>query len=303
MQASKSLKAIKQQQAENRFGFLLVFPAMLIFTLVILYPFLRSIFYSFTDASMLSQVTSWVGFDNFVTFIRSSVFVETLMNTLLFVAATTFVPFVIALAWSIILAQGFRGEKWLRMLTLFCWILPSASIGLLWKWIFNANYGILNEILRKFGLITENINFLGSAQTAMLAVCVAMIWHSFPWMMAFLIGGLNSVPQDQIEAVRIDGGGNLTILKNVIFPHIKQISLVILILSLIDRFQHFDLIWVMTEGGPAHSTTTFSVEVYLQAFQNFEIGKAAATGMIWVLMLSVLVLFYMRSMNTKENQG
>lgn len=292
--------AKQRQAAENRFGFLLAFPAMLLFAAVILYPFAKSVYYSFTSESLLRAVTKWIGLDNYTNFLYSTYFVDTLLNTLQFVVATTFIPFVIAFAWSIVLVQGFRGEKWLRTLTLYCWILPSASIGLLWKWLFNANYGVINEILHRLGFISDNVNFLGDTGTAMLAVCVAMTWHSFPWMMAFLIGGLHSVPQDQIEAVRIDGGGNWTVLRSVVLPHMKQIIWVILILSLINRFQHFDLLWVMTEGGPAHSTTTFSVEVYHQAFQNFEIGKAAATGMIWVLMLSVLVIFYMRSMKDHD---
>ncbi|WP_168121374.1 sugar ABC transporter permease [Paenibacillus sp. HB172176] len=286
--------------AENQFGFLLALPAMLLFTAVILYPFLKSVYYSFTDESLLRPITEWVNVDNYSNFLTSSYFADTLWNTLQFVVITTFIPFIIAFAWSIVLVQGFRGEKWLRTLTLYCWILPSASIGLLWKWLFNANYGIINHILQNLGFLSGKINFLGDDSTAMMAVCVAMIWHSFPWMMAFLLGGLHSVPQDQIEAVRIDGGGNWSVLKTVVLPHMNQIVIVILILSLINRFQHFDLLWVMTEGGPAHSTTTFSVEVYHQAFQSFEIGKAAAIGMIWVVLLSVLIFFYMRTIKDHD---
>jgi len=284
----------KKELTESQFGSLLAIPAMLIFAIVILYPFIKSVYYSFTNEKLLSNETSWVGLENYLNNISSNNFIDLLINTLVFVSITTFVPLVIAFAWSIVLVQGFKGESFLRTITLYCWVLPIASIGLLWKWIFDANHGFLNELLSKWGLISENINFLGNTTTAMMAVCVAMIWHSFPWMMAFLLGSLNSVPQEQIEAVRMDGGNNMSILRNVILPHMKPILFVIVILSLINRFQHFDLIWVMTEGGPAHSTTTFSIEVYKQAFQNFNVGQAAATGMIWVLSLSILIFVYMR---------
>lgn len=285
------------KRAESRFGFLLTVPAMLVFAVVILYPFIRSIIYSFTNESLLRSETKWVGLDNFIQFITSVNFLDTLTNTLVFVITTTVIPFIFAFAWTIVLVQGLKGEKLLRTITLYCWVLPSASVGLLWMWMFNTNHGIFNTILTKIGLITEDINFLGDDNTAILAVSITMIWANFPWMMAFLIGGLQSVPQEQIEALRIDGGNNLSAIRHVMLPHMKSIISVILILSLIDRFQHFDLLWVMTEGGPAHSTTTFSVEVYREAFQNFEIGKASAIGMIWVVLLSILVIFYMRKTN------
>lgn len=290
----------KNIRAENRFGFLLSLPAMIVFAVIILYPFLKSVYSSFTNESLLREGINFVGFKNFAEFLTSSSFPSTLLNTLFFVSVTTFVPFVLAFSWSIVLVQGIKGERFLRTITLYCWILPSASIGLLWMWMLNPNYGVINDILMKLGIISSNVNFLGDDNTAMIAVSITMIWHSFPWMMAFLIGGIISVPQDQIEAIRLDGGGNLKVFWYIILPNMKKIIFVILILSLIDRFQHFDLLWVMTEGGPARSTTTFAVEVYKQAFKNFEIGKAAAIGMVWVVLLSGLVFFYMRSMKDDE---
>lgn len=296
---SKSLPSMKK--ADSRFGFLLTIPAMLVFSFVILYPFIRSIFYSFTDESLLRDgETKWVGFDNFINFISSPYFLDTLTNTLIFVVITTLVPFVLAFAWTVVLVQGLKGEKLLRTLTLFCWILPSASVGLLWMWLLNTNHGIVNEVLMNIGIISKAINFLGDDRIALFAVSITMIWANFPWMMAFLIGGIQSVPPEQIEALRLDGGNNFKLLTHVMLPHMKAIISVILILSLIDRFQHFDLLWVMTEGGPARATTTFSIEVYKEAFQNFEIGKAAAVGMIWVVFLSILVFFYMRQ--TREDK-
>jgi multiple sugar transport system permease protein len=199
------------------------------------------------------------------------------------------------LIWAIVLNQGFKGSELLRGLTLVNWIIPSTAIGFLWMWVFQANYGIVNGILSKLGLIDENINFLGSIEYSMLVVILAKTWQSLPWFMAFLLGGLQSVPKDQLEAARVDGAGNLQSFRHVIFPAMKPIFGLVLILGAIGSLQHFDLPWVMTQGGPARSTTILSIEVYRSAFQDWNLGHAAAIGVIWVILLSIFAVFYLRS--------
>lgn len=281
---------------ESQFGFLLLLPALLIFTFIIFYPFINSIIMSFTDYNLLRSERSFVALDNYIHMFKDPNFLGVLKNTLVFVVGGTLAPFLIGLIWAIILNEGFKGSEFLRGLTLVCWIIPSTAISFLWMWIFQAHYGVLNELLQTIGLITEKINWLGQTETAMLVVIIAKTWQTMPWFMVFLLGGLQGVPKEQIEAARIDGANNMNVFSKIILPNMKMIVSIVLILGTIQTLQHFDLIWVMTEGGPARATTTLAIEVYKNAFQNWDISSAAAIGTVWVIIVSIFSILYIRTL-------
>lgn len=281
---------------EGQFGFLLVIPALTVFVLIILYPFINSLVMSFTDQSLLFPGRKFIWFDNFTRVFGDPNFLDVLVNTLVFVVGGTLIPFVLGFIWAIVLNQGFRGSELLRGLTLINWIIPSTAIGFLWMWIFHSQFGLLNELLKALGLIRENINWLGQTQTAMPVVLIAKTWQTLPWFMAFLLGGLQGVSTEQIEAARIDGAGNWQVLLHIVVPEMKAIIALVLLLGAIGSLQHFDLIWVMTEGGPARATTTLAIEVYRSAFQNWKLGMAAAVGAVWVLAMTIVSFFYLRNL-------
>lgn len=208
-------------------------------------------------------------------------------------------PFVLGFIWAIVLNEKFRFSELLRGITLIDWIIPSTAIGFLWMWIFNGDYGVLNGLLRELGVIDENINFLGRTDTAMLVVILARTWQVLPWYMAFLTGGLGGVSMDQTEAAKIDGANNWLIFRHVVLPAMSPIVGLILLQGTIGALQHFDLIWVMTAGGPARATMTLSMEVYLNAFKSWKIGMAASVGVVWIVFLAVFSFIYIRK-NMRE---
>lgn len=129
---------------------------------------------------------------------------------------------------------------------------------------------------------------------------IARTWQMLPWYMAFLLGGLQGVSMDQIEAARIDGAGNIQVFLKVILPGMRGIITLVLILGVIGNLQHFDLPWTMTQGGPARATTTLSIEVYKTAFKNWSLGKAATIGTIWVVLLALFSFVYLRQVNESD---
>lgn len=285
--------------SDKAFAYILVIPALTAFCLVILFPFINSIAMSFTNANMLKPTRQFVFLNNFIKIFRDPNFFFVLTNTLVFVVGSVALPFVLGFIWALVLNEKFRFSELLRGVTLINWIIPSTAIGFLWMWIFNGDYGVLNGALRAAGLIDENINWLGNPRTAMLVVILARTWQLLPWYMAFLIGGLQGISLEQAEAAKIDGANNLAIFRHVVLPEMKAIIGLVLLLGTIGSLQHFDLIWVMTEGGPARATTTLSIEVYRNAFKNWNMGLAASVGVIWVLLLSTFSYFYIRS-NMRE---
>ncbi len=285
---------------DRQVGFLLVTPGLAVFIAVVMYPFLSAILMSFTSRSLLSPVYENVGLQNYIKLFRDPYFFKTLLVTLLFVLGSTLLPFTLGLVWAIILNEKFRASEFLRGVTLVNWIIPGTAIGFLWSWIFNGQYGVLNGILLKLGLIDEGISFLGQSSTALVCVIIARTWQMLPWYMAFLLGGLQSVPMDRIEAARIDGADNWQVFWRIVIPSMRQIALLVLALGAIGNLQHFDLPWTMTQGGPARATTTLSIEVYKTAFKNWKLGAAATVGTVWALLLMAFSFVYLKQVNESD---
>lgn len=275
-------------------GWVLLLPAITIFVFMIFYPFINSIFISFTNRNLLYARSTFVGLEHYRKLFSDPNTLTLILTTVKFVIFSTLTPFVIGLIWALLMNQKFKGSEFLRGLTLVNWIIPGIAIGFLWSWIFNGDYGILNAMLVRLGLIDKNIIWFGGKQTSMLAVVVARTWQMFPWYMAFIMGGLQGVSNEQCEAARIDGANNLQMFIHVIFPAIKPVLTLILLLGTIGNLQHFDLINVMTAGGPERATSTFAIEVYQKAFKEYNLGRAASLGVIWALMLSLFSVFYLK---------
>lgn len=286
--------------SDSQVGFLLVVPGLAVFAGVILYPFISAILMSFTDRSMLSTASSVVGLANYRKVFADPYFLKTLTTTFLFVVFATFLPFTLGFIWAILLNQGFRGSELLRGLTLVNWIIPGTAIGFLWSWIFNGQYGVLNGLLTKLGILEQGVSWLGQTNTALACVVIARTWQMLPWYMAFLLGGLQGVSLDQVEAARVDGANNWQVFWYMVLPSMKTIAVLVLILGAIGNLQHFDLPWTMVQGGPARATTTLSIEVYTTAFKNWNMGKAATIGTIWAVLLAAFSFVYLRQVNESE---
>lgn len=296
------MKGIKNggRLTDRQVGFLLVVPGLAVFAAIILYPFVDAVLMSFTDRSLLYPDYDWVWLENYVKVFKDPYFLPTLGTTALFVVLATLIPFVLGFIWAILLNQGFKGSELLRGLTLVNWITPGIAIGFLWSWIFNGQYGVLNGLLTNLGILDKGVSWMGQTQTALLCVVIARSWQMLPWYMAFLLGGLQGVSTDQIEAARIDGAGNWQTFLHVVLPQMRSIVTLVLALGTSGNLQHFDLPWTMTEGGPARATTTLSIEVYTTAFKNWDMGKAATVGTIWALLLACFSFVYLRQVNESD---
>ena len=281
-------------------GFLLCVPGLAIFIAVILYPFISAIFMSFTNRTLLSPNAEVVGFSNYIKLFSDVYFFKTVAITAIFVLFATLIPFVLGFIWAIVLNEKFKGSEFLRGVTLVNWIIPGTAIGFLWSWIFNGQYGILNGLLTALNITDKSIPWLGQTSTALICVIIARSWQMLPWYMAFLLGGLQSVSSDRIEASRIDGANNIQSFFYVILPSMKQIAILVLALGAIGNLQHFDIPWTMTQGGPARATTTLSLEVYRTAFKNWKLGQAATIGTIWAILLSLFSVVYLKQVRESD---
>ena len=283
------------------FAVLLVLPGLALLVAVVLYPLIAALVTAFFQQSLVIPGRQFVGLDNIISVLQGD-FVDLLAQTLTFTVGTTLIPFVIGFALALALNTRIRGANVLRGFFLVPWLIPGVVVSFLWMWIFNANYGVLNAMLEGLGLISEPQAWLAHPNTAMAAVVIAKTWQSFPWMMVMLLAGLQTVPPELYEAAEVDGAGVVRRFTAITVPHLRGIIGLVLLLEFIWNFQHFDIIYVLTGGGPAGATQTFATAVYETAFKGYDLGKAGALGLLWMVLLMVLVVVYVRFSEKGEKE-
>lgn len=299
MATTHAMTATARRPRRSLFPLLLIAPAASLLVAVLIYPLIAALFDAFFESSLLYPDKTFVGLENVID-AATTEFLPLLVTTLTFAIPATVAPFLVGLIAALGLNQRMRGRAALRSVLLFPWVLPGVVVSFLWLWIFDANYGVLNGVLRSMGIIGENIGWLESGPGAMTAVIVARTWASFPWMMVMLLAALQSFPGDVYEAARMDGANSWQRFRYVTVPGLVPVAAVVVLLEFIWNFQQFDLLYVLTQGGPAGATTTFSLAVYETAFKGFDLGMAGALGLLWMVVLLPVVLLYLRGMETEK---
>lgn len=287
--------------SDGMFALLLTAPGLALLAAVVVYPLITALITAFFKQSLVEPGREFVGFQNIVDILTGDFF-PLLQQTLVFTIGTTVAPFVVGFGLALALNSRIRGAKVMRGLMLIPWLIPGVVVSFLWMWIFNANYGVLNAVLQGIGLIDEPQAWLANPTTAMVAVIVAKTWQSFPWMMVMLLAGLQTVPIELHEAAEIDGAGTIRRFFSITVPQMRGIIGLVLLLEFIWNFQHFDIIYVLTGGGPAGSTQTFATAVYETAFDGFDLGHAGALGLLWMILLMGLVVVYVRMSEKGEKR-
>ncbi|OLF06804.1 ABC transporter permease [Actinophytocola xinjiangensis] len=278
---------------DGAFVVMLVLPGLALLLAIVLYPLIAALVTAFFEQSLVLPGRTFAGTANIASVLEGD-FLQLLNQTLWFTVGATVLPFAVGLGLALALNTGIRGQRVLRGVLLVPWLVPGVVVSFLWLWIFNSNYGVLNGVLQSLGLIDSPQAWLSQETSAMVALIIAKTWTSFPWVMVMLLAGLQTVPPELHEAAKVDGAGTIRRFFSVTVPHLRGIISVVLLLEFIWNFQHFDIIWVMTGGGPAGTTRTFAVAVYETAFHGLDLGKAGAIGLLWMVLLMLLVTVYVR---------
>lgn len=280
----------------TQFSIILLIPTLVILVFTVLYPLIRAIYLSFNSYSLvnLGAGTQWVGLDNFKTLLNSSAYRDVWVTTLLFVIGSVAGQFLLGFITALVLNQTIVSRNLFRGLLLTPWIVPTVVSALLWKWIFNQQYGIFNYILENLGLIANFQAWIGNPELALPSVILANIWKGFPFHMIVLLAALQTIPTDIVEAAIIDGASALQRFRYVTLPYLRYIIMIDLLISIIWTFQSFTTIWTMTEGGPITATTTLAISIYRTAFQAFDMGMGAAIGTIWLVVMFIFSVLFVR---------
>jgi len=283
------------RQREQRQAWVLLAPMLLVMLLLTAWPLLRTIWLSFTDAALIGsgETPAWIGLENYLYALSDPDFRASIWRTLYFTLVSVTVEGIIGVLVALLLNQKFIGRNVLRVLVILPWALPTIVNAMMWRLNFNPDYGSINALLSQLGIIDGYRSWLGSPEAALNAVMFADIWKNYPLVTLLVLAALQSIPEDLFEAARLDGASAWRRFRAITFPAIVAPLGVALVLRTIDAFKIFDIIYVMTRGGPVDSTKTLSFFVYQESFSYLRAGSGAAYAILMTLMCALLITLYL----------
>lgn len=290
----------RKKRGAGIWPYLLLAPALLIMLSVVIIPIINAVSMSFQSYNLTRpKKIAFIAFQNYEKILQSSQFWSSLGRTGIWVLWGVGLQFVFGFALALLLNKNFRGRGIVRSVSLIPWVTPGVLIALMWRWILDGNYGVLNDILKNLGIISDNIAFLASKQFAMPSVIMTIVWQGIPFFALMILAGLQSIPEELYEAANIDGASGLQKLFYITIPSLKNTIFVTTMLRIIWVANSVDVIYNMTEGGPAFATQTLSVYIYKEA-SVLNMGYASAMAILLMLVLMVAAIPYLRT--TFSNQ-
>lgn len=270
--------------------YLFLAPGIAYVVLFQMIPLVQEIWLSFTRTSLLDPSGGyWVGLQNYVSIFSSPDFLRTLLTTLSYLVVCVVGAVGVGLLIALLLNGKFRGRGLARALITIPWAAPGVAIALIVTWMLNAQYGIINKFLDSVGLSLPGGSILDSPTFALPAVLGVTVWQLFPFSAVVLLSALQSVPKEVKEAAAMDGAGTRWVFLVATWPVIKPTVSLLAVLNAIWAIRRFELIWLMTKGGPVGTTKTLVIDLYSSAFELYDLGKAAAIGIVGVIISLILV--------------
>ncbi|MEA3311897.1 MAG: sugar ABC transporter permease [candidate division WOR-3 bacterium] len=280
----------------------------------VIYPVIKTLLMSFTHWDGISPTYNWVGVENFGKLFKDPAFWAALKNNILWIVAFITIPTSIGLAIAMVLNENIRFSRFLKICYYLPMVLSFAVVGLVWSWIYHPASGLLNSTLSGFlralaalGAKVDpeapfRIGWLSNPRLVLWAIIGAGIWRQVGYVMILYLSGLKTLNPNVIEAGRVDGAEGWTLFRHIIFPMLAPVTTIVVVLTIIDALRVFDIVYVMTRGGPFHSSEVLANYMYIQSFHNYRWGYGSAIGVILFLISLVFIWIYLRRI-VKEEQA
>lgn len=285
---------------DRHLGLLLLLPSLVFFVTLLLFPLGYGIWVSLFSRHLLDPSGTFVGLGNYAWLLADAEFWSALAHSVVWAGATVGLQLVLGTAAALLLHRPFRGRSLARGLILFPYMTPIVSVVLVWILLYSALYGVLNYLLLRLGIVEQPVAWLAHPDTALLSVIFVGTWKYFPFVVVMVLARLQVIPPDLYEAARVDGAGVLGRLVYITLPQIRDVLVVVALLRTIWMFNNFELVFLLTGGGPLRSTMTLPILVYEQAFGLYEVGRGSAVAVVMFLFLVGVMLLYFRFMPKEE---
>ena len=288
-------------EGEGTLALLLLLPTLTLLGLFIGYPFLRGILLAVTDAKV-GVPGKWVGFDNFARLLKDPIFHAVVYNTFLYTFVTTIFKLALGLWLAILLNRDFKFKAFTRAFILLPFIVPTVLACFAWKWMFDPTFSVINWTLFQLGFITQRINWLGDPDLAMTSIIIVNVWRGVPFFAISLLAGLQTISPELQEAAAIDGARPWQRFWHVTWPLLLPVTMVVVLFSVIQTFADFQLVYVMTGGGPANATHLFATYAYQLGIGTGLLSEGAAISLAmfpFLVLIVVAQLLYIRRVETR----
>ena len=269
-----------------------VAPVVLLISVLMYYPMVGTVIESLYSTSFINPAPKFIGLDAYARILRESGFLTVVWNSFTWTVGVVVLQNVIGFSAALLLNQNLPGQGLMRSLVLLPWVLPGVVAAILWRFMYDPQLGLINSALISAGLTEQGVAWLASPSIAMASVITAAVWKGFPFSCIVYLAALQTVDKEQIEAATIDGAGPVRRLFDVVLPGMKDVITINLILTTILSFNYFDMIWVLTRGGPQDATHIFPTKIYELGFGQFRFGDAAVYGVFSIVVLALMITLY-----------
>lgn len=275
--------------------YLLLLPCFLVVIILYGYPMLLTFINSFNKVNLLTGSSDFIGLANYKSIFNDPQFYKSLSVTVKYTVITVFLKIFLGFLLAYLLSSNIFAKKQFRFLVLIPWAIPQVAVSTLWKWILDGRYGYINYFFMKLGITKSPILFLSDPNIALYCAAFVDAWLGISFVSMMFLAALEQIPTSLYEAAEIDGANKTRQFFDITLPGIRQTFVTILILVTIWTFNSFNVIYVLTQGGPMRSTETLIIKIYQEAFSRFNIGASSALTMIVVVILSLMTFIYSRS--------
>ena len=292
----KKKKYSTLQKTETRDAWIMMAPAIIMLLIIAVYPVLRTVWLSLHEMVLTDPGSGYpfIGLENYINIFKDERALDSILFTLKFTVTTVFFELIIGFTAALVMNKAFRGKGLVRAAILIPWAIPTSVSALMWKFIYNDQYGLFNDILYKLGIIDSYQAWLGTAARSFMALVITDVWKTAPYMALLILAGLQMIPEDLYEAAKIDGANVFQRFRYVTLPNVKGTVLVALLFRTLDAFRVYDLVSVMTGG--ANNTESVSLYAYNNLMKFLDFGYGSALAVIVFVIVFIISLIYMRAM-------
>ena len=284
-------KKLRSFNSPTFLAYVLIAPAAIYILLIVAYPILETIRLSFTNSSLAGE--DYVGFENYEKMLSSKKFNKIVTRTFVWMFFSVSLKLFIGLIGAVLLNANLKGRSMFRVLIMPPWVVPIA-IGMLgWLWLYNGYFGIIAGVGMHTGILDGPFGFLAYKQSAFISTIIADVWVGTPMVTVFFLAAMQGVPKDLYEAAYCDGASKWDRFYKITLPQITPVIITMSILSAIWTFNSFEIIWILTEGGPRGATTTLIIDTYKQALGNYKFGRGAARAVVVMILLTLFAGCYL----------
>jgi ABC-type sugar transport system permease subunit len=292
---------MKRKLSDAKFAWLIISPAIIVVFGIVLFPLIQTFLYSIKDMDLsMGNPGNYVGFSNYVTTLTDRDFWSAAGRTAYFAGVSICIELILGLFIALLLNENFRGKVFLQSIIIIPWAIPTIVNGAMWKWIYHSEYGALNALLTQLHIIDQYRSWLNSPWLAMNMVIMADIWKMTPLVVIFLLASLQMVNKSVYEAADVDGAGMIKRLFILTLPYLKPTILVIIVIRTMETFKVFDIIYAITQGGPANGTMVLTYQAYIKAFSGLQYSEGATISYLIAMIIALLTFTYVRTMKKGE---